>query len=139
MKIKEYLKRYKADNKHAFGDFVRMSRNKKGYSLRDFAIKLDISFVYLSDIEKGGRPAPLKHLDKFIAVLDIEDDEIDDFIDLVYLSHQNWPDLTDYLTHRPHVREFLRKASELNLSDDTFEKLLKAIDKKNENESTIDL
>ena len=139
MKIKEYLQQYKADNKYAFGNFIHMFRVEKGYSIREFAIKLDISFVYLSDIEKGARPAPLKHLDKFIDVLNIEDEEVDDFMDLVYLSHQNWPELTDFLTTKPRAREFLRKANELNLSDNVFSELIEALDKDNEKDITIDL
>jgi len=55
MKIKEYLQQYKADNKYTFGNFIHMFRVEKGYSIREFAIKLDISFVYLSDIEKGDK------------------------------------------------------------------------------------
>lgn len=45
-----------------FGGFIREKRQSIGLSLRTLAAKLDLSPVYLSNIETDRRPAPRAHI-----------------------------------------------------------------------------
>ena len=48
-----------------FGSFVREHRMSRGLSLRNLAAKLEISPVYMSNIETDRKPAPTQEkLDK---------------------------------------------------------------------------
>ena len=81
----------------AFGAYIRRQRKNLGYSMRDMALKLKISFPYLCDIERGRRDAPLSNSDlmkrmiKYLKVTDVEEFTILAIAskgwDLSYLSH----------------------------------------------------
>ena len=43
-----------------FGSFVRQKRMEQGLSLRGLAARLDLSPVYMSNIETGRKPAPAR-------------------------------------------------------------------------------
>lgn len=49
----------KADRKRAFGERLRELRKREGKTLGDLAELLDVSVVYVSDVERGNR-APLR-------------------------------------------------------------------------------
>ena len=131
MNLTEFLKYYKANSKNTFGDFVRSRRVELGYSVRALAANIGITATYLSDIENGARPAPLKLLGSFARELQVSPSEYEAFLELVNLSHQNWPDITEFLTKRPNARKFLKLASKQNLSDDVFAKLIEIVNTKN--------
>jgi transcriptional regulator with XRE-family HTH domain len=42
-----------------FGDLLRAARKQAGKSMRDLALHLEVSIVFISDVERGNR-APLK-------------------------------------------------------------------------------
>ena len=42
-----------------FGDLLRATRKRSGKSMRDLALHLGVSIVFISDVERGNR-APLK-------------------------------------------------------------------------------
>ena len=54
----------------ALGDELRMLRKKKGLSLREAQEELDISFVYISNIERGLKSPSVKVLNKYAEKLD---------------------------------------------------------------------
>lgn len=41
-----------------FGEYIKENRLEKGITLRGFAEMIDISPVYMCNLEKGRRPAP---------------------------------------------------------------------------------
>ena len=129
MNLTEFLKYYKASSTNTFGMFIKNRRLELGYSLRHLASNLGISAVYLSDIETGARPAPLKLLGSFIRELQVSPSEKETFYELAELSHQNWPDIINFLTKTPNARKFLKLAIEHNLSDEVFAKLIKIVNK----------
>lgn len=135
MNLTEFLKYYKPNSKNTFGEFVRSRRIELGYSVRAFASNLGISAVYLSDIENGARPAPLKLLGNFARELQVSPSEYEAFLELVNLSHQNWPEIIDFLTKTPNARKFLKLAIEQNLSDETFAKLIQIVNTRNKTNS----
>jgi len=65
-----------------FGKLLYKYRMRKKLSLRKFARELDISPVYIMDIEKGKRAAPRKEiLDKMVKILELKEGEIVQFYD----------------------------------------------------------
>ena len=129
MNLTEFLKYYKANKTEVFGDFIRSRRTELGISARQLAIRLNISAVYMTDIERNQRPAPITLLNDLIEELQIDDSEQDAFYDLAELSHQNWPEITEFITKRPEARKFLKLASSVNLSDEVFKKLSYLVEK----------
>lgn len=126
----------KTYDKLTFGKCIKEQRIEKGITLRKAASGIGISAVYLYDIEKGARPAPINNnLDiiyKIGSALSIPEDQMDTVIDMAYFSHGYHSDIEMYLSQRPNARKFIRRASELDLSDDEWENLLKEINKRQE-------
>ena len=53
-----------------FGSYVREKRMARGLSLRGLAAQLEVSPVYMSNMENDRRPAPTKEkLDRLIEIL----------------------------------------------------------------------
>jgi transcriptional regulator with XRE-family HTH domain len=67
----------KTDRRRAFGDRLRALRKKANKTLGDIASVLDVSVVYLSDVERGNRP-PLRQdlIDKIAGLLDADGGEL---------------------------------------------------------------
>ena len=111
-----------------FGDYVRARRESLGKTLRGFAAQVDIAPAYLSDIEKGNRPAPKRHLEKFIEYLAIEGEELDRFYDLVGDENPGgYPDLNDYVTKMAPARIALRRARDLSLTEEQWQRIIDAM------------
>ena len=97
----------------SFGTFIREKREQTGLSVRALALQLDISAVYLSDIENFNRPAPRKIevFDKLATALHLTEDE------QVYLKEtaiaSRTEDIERYLKDNPRVCTALRIAKEL--------------------------
>ena len=110
---------------HSFGEYVRQRRESLGKTLRGFAAELNIAPAYLSDIEKGYRPAPRRHLQKFIKHLALEGSEIDVFYDLVGSEGRGgYPDLNEYVAKTPLARAALRRARDVSLSDEQWRRII---------------
>ncbi len=112
-----------------FGLFVRQRREELGLSVRGMAAELDMTPTYLSDIEKGNRSAPTKYLDKIRIVLKIPQEQTNPFCDLAFSSrgHQH-EDINPYLGEHPVARVALRRARDLNLSDDQWEAIIRQME-----------
>lgn len=119
MTLSEFLKFYPARNSRTFGDFVTHKRAEKGISIRKLANDLGITAVYLSQIERNERPAPLNLLEEFQAFLEIEKNEEGMFNDIVYLSRETIsPDIIRYLIANPNARKTIKTAIDKNISGD---------------------
>lgn len=102
----------------SFGEYIKARREVLGKSIRGLAQELGMTPVYLSDIEKGNRYAPEKHLCRMIEVLRISGDDINCFYELAGKSrNDNFPDLVDYIGKMEIVRVALRRARDLNISN----------------------
>ena len=90
-----------------FGSFVREKRQSIGLSLRTLAAKLDLSPVYLSNIENDRRPAPTRaYLERLEQELHLNKAETEQMLDLAAKSQNNRvsADLPDYIMDREIVR-----------------------------------
>lgn len=109
----------KDTNERTFGQFVRACREEKGLSVRGLAGLLGCSAAYLSDIEKGNRYAPKKYLDEIFKVLELPEEDKQNFLDLASTSRGFvFEDINSYFGQQPLARVAMRKAMETNLSDD---------------------
>ena len=111
-----------------FGEYVKSKRELLGKSIRGVAPDLEFTPMYLSQIENNQRSAPEKHLDKIISVLKIPQDELHLFYDLVGKSRKNvYPDLDEYIGKTDIARVALRKARDLNISDEQWQKFINSM------------
>lgn len=118
----------KNDNSTLFGSYIRKKRLTKGLSIRNMASLLDISPIYLCDIELGKRKPPVKNdlflIYKIIDILGIPEEETENVINLAYLSYGKISDeITSYLLTNESAMEFIKMASELNLTNEFWDNL----------------
>lgn len=94
-----------------FGEYITQKRKEKNYSLRELANKLDISFSYLSDVEKGRAKAFKQEiLKKLIEIFQLSKDEQDLLNDLAGESQDIVaPDIAEYLKQHPDAVVAFRK------------------------------
>ncbi len=119
---------WKNITKDTFGEFIRDRRDELGYSVRKMAEILGMTPVYLSDIERGNRHAPKKFLDKLVEVLMIGEEELQDFYDLAAATRGFlYEDINPYLAQQPLARIALRKARDLNISDEQWIEFIEKI------------
>ena len=112
-----------------FGKYISNKRKEKGISLRTMAKDLDISISYLSDLEQGNKMPPNSSKDKYkdlimgiMEYLEMNDEDKqiclnyadNDLIKKGYVSN----DITNYLEQTPLASVALRKAKDLNYSND---------------------
>jgi transcriptional regulator with XRE-family HTH domain len=130
-----------------FGRYIDTKRRGRGnnggdITLRDIAEAMGITASYLSDIIKGRRNPPEKHLiDKIAAILKLSTDEKEELLDLAGRDRDSAaPDLPEYLMSSsiPHVRKALRRASEKNLGDDFWKKVVDDIGKEKQHGEEFD-
>lgn len=121
--------------KMTFGEFIKEKRTAKGINLRKLAELVNIAPAYLSDIEKGKRNSPsAEKMDRIAEVLEMTGEEIITMKDLAANDRPNSvaPDISEYVTHHESVRVALRKARELNLSNQDWIKIIEEMEKKSE-------
>ena len=121
-----------------FGKYIDDKRKGRGaggedVKLKDIAEAMGMTASYLSDIVKGRRnPPEMQILEKIAVVLKLTPDEKEVMFDLAGRERDSAaPDLPNYLMDNdlPHVRKALRRASEKNLGDDFWKKVVDDIDK----------
>ena len=101
-------------------------------SMRDVAVKVQISPAYLCDIEKGNRKPPEKYLEKFAEVLQIADaDELNAFYDSAGVSRNGQhTDINSYIEGVPFARMALRTAKDNHYTNDDWMRLVEIIRQK---------
>ena len=73
-----------------FGSFLREKRMARGLTLRGMAAKLDLSPVYMSNIENDRRAAPSQeYLERMAMLLQLDKPEREWLLDLAAKSKQN--------------------------------------------------
>ncbi|MGN8969379.1 helix-turn-helix domain-containing protein [Intestinimonas sp. HCP28S3_D6] len=113
-----------------FGSFVREKRMACGLSLRGLAAKLEVSPVYMSNIETDRKPAPAKEkLDHLIRILGLGQEDTELLLDLAAKSkaQQVSADLPEYIMERDIVRAALRTAKEVDATDAEWQEFIDRI------------
>ena len=116
-----------------FGSFVREKRQSIGLSLLTLAAKLDLSPVYLSNIENDRRPAPTRaYLERLEQELHLNKAETEQMLDLAAKSQNNRvsADLPDYIMDREIVRAALRTAREADATDQEWQDFIDRINRR---------
>ena len=116
-----------------FGSFVREKRQSIGLSLRTLAAKLDLSPVYLSNIENDRRPAPTRaYLERLEQELHLSKVETEQMLDLAAKSQNNRvsADLPDYIMDREIVRAALRTAREADATDQEWQDFIDRVNRR---------
>ncbi len=123
------------NNVKAFGEYVKRKRESLGKTQKRFALEVEISPAYLSDIENGNRRAPEKFLSKFASALNItEPDELNSFYDLAGVSQRGQhSDINSYIDDKPSARLALRTAMDNDLTDEDWRDLIEIIKRRNKN------
>lgn len=124
-----------------FGKFILNKRKEKGVSLRVMAKELNISISYLSDLEQGNKLPPNSSNERYKELIsniikyfnmDSEDKERclnyadNDLAKNGHISNE----LTNYIGQTPLASVALRKAKNLNCSDEDWKKIIENLDKK---------
>lgn len=116
--------------KQTFGSYVREKRMARGLSLRGLAAKLEVSPVYMSNMENDRRPAPAKEkLDHLIEILGLCQEDVERLLDLAARSRtrQVSADLPEYIMERDIVRAALRTAKEVDATDEEWQEFINRI------------
>lgn len=102
-----------------FGDCVRKRREQLNISLREMAKQINMTPVYLSDIERGNRPAPngcrseIDYMSKLIHALSLNASQQTNFVIMAYMSRMSNIKFTDsYFMKNPNALKFFLKAIE---------------------------
>jgi transcriptional regulator with XRE-family HTH domain len=105
-----------------FGQRLRELRKAKNLSQRELADRVKLDFTYLSKIENKKMPPPSADaIEKLAKELDANTDE------LLALAGKVPQDLGDTLKSSEGARMFYRSASDMNLSEDDWKRLLQEL------------
>ena len=102
----------------------------RGLSLRGLAAKLEVSPVYMSNMENDRRPAPTKEkMDRLIEILGLCQADTELLLDLAAKSktQQVSADLPEYIMERDIVRAALRTAKEVDATDEEWQEFIDRI------------
>ena len=113
-----------------FGSYVREKRMARGLSLRGLAAKLEVSPVYMSNMENDRRPAPTKEkMDRLIEILGLCQADTELLLDLAAKSRTQRvsADLPEYNMERDIVRAALRTAKEVDATDEEWQEFIDRI------------
>jgi transcriptional regulator with XRE-family HTH domain len=117
-----------------FGNFLRRKRLEKEITLRGFAKMMDLSPVYICDVEKDRKPAPSAERLKQIAErLLLGKEEIEEMLDLAALSRSRPTvsgDLLEYIMEKDIVRVALRTAKEACATDEEWQEFIEKLQKR---------
>ena len=94
-----------------FGKYLEEKRKSRNYTLRLFAKRINISYTYLANIEKGRSKAfKFEILNKIIEVLQLDEKETDIFYDLAGKSRETIPpDIEEYLKENKEIIKEIRR------------------------------
>ena len=116
-------------DRQGFGGFIARMRLKRGMSLRETAEKLEISPMYLSDVERGRRSAfGLNKLRRFASIAGLSPEETETMFDLAGQNRgEISPDLNEYISSNSYICSALRTAKNLNADKDDWVKMLEEL------------
>lgn len=119
---------------NSFGESVRQRREELDISVRKMAKRLGMSAMYLSDIERGKRPAPSGNISgkDYMSILENElnltDSQKEVFRLMAEISHLSTINLIDnYFSNNPSALKFFLNAIQKEMSNEKWEKLYQLI------------
>ena len=120
--------------KHEFGSIERLD---KEITLRGFAKLVDISPVYLCDLEKGRKAAPsMEVMQKMVSKLALNKEESERFYDLAALEQTAKnpipKDLNAFLKDNHVIVSALRTAKDLDATDEEWQDFIDKLRKSRE-------
>ena len=146
------FKSIKAESyKHStFGECIRQQRIEMQMPIREVAQQIGVSPIYLSDLERGLRYAPIDNLNiiyKIFKVLNIPEDQQKYALDMIKYQHENrqiahinfaqnnqpnYTDLIKHLLESEAAKRFITKAYELEIQNDEWDELTEQITKQHQ-------
>ena len=126
--------------KQTFGSFVRAKRLEADITLRGMAQILDISPVYMSNIETDRNPAPRADiLENLAKALRLDKHEREIMYDLAAQS-KNYAaipgDLPEYISANEYARIALRMAKDVDATDTEWIEFIEKLKKRSGQEDT---
>ena len=120
-----------------FGEYLKQKRLDKEITLRGFAKLVDISPVYLCDLEKGRKAAPsMEVMQKMVSKLALNKEESERFYDLAALEQTAKnpipKDLNAFLKDNRVIVSALRTAKDLDASDEEWQDFIDKLRKSRE-------
>lgn len=120
-----------------FGEYLKQKRLDKEITLRGFAKLVDISPVYLCDLEKGRKAAPsMEVLQKMVSKLALNKEESERFYDLAALEQTAKnpipKDLNAFLKDNRVIVSALRTAKDLDATDEEWQDFIDKLRKSRE-------
>ncbi len=122
------------NTKYTFGTFIKEKRLLRNISLRKFAEQLDISPVYLCNMEKDRNPAPKDHIiSRMVELLLLSDEEAEVLYDLAAKSKSSptvSKDLPKYIMDKDIVRAALRTAKDVDATDEEWQEFITRLEER---------
>ena len=120
-----------------FGEYLKQKRLDKEITLRGFARLVDISPVYLCDLEKGRKAAPsMEVMQKMVSKLALNKEESERFYDLAALEQTAKnpipKDLNAFLKDNHVIVSALRTAKDLDATDEEWQDFIDKLRKSRE-------
>lgn len=120
-----------------FGEYLKQKRLDKEITLRGFAKLVDISPVYLCDLEKGRKAAPsMEVMQKMVSKLALNKEESERFYDLAALEQTAKnpipKDLNAFLKDNRVIVSALRTAKDLDATDEEWQNFIDKLRKSRE-------
>ena len=120
-----------------FGEYLKQKRLDKEITLRGFAKLVDISPVYLCDLEKGRKAAPsMEVMQKMGSKLALNKEESERFYDLAALEQTAKnpipKDLNAFLKDNRVIVSALRTAKDLDATDEEWQDFIDKLRKSRE-------
>lgn len=120
-----------------FGEYLKQKRLDKEITLRGFAKLVDISPVYLCDLEKGRKAAPsMEVMQKMVSKLALNKEESKRFYDLAALEQTAKnpipKDLNAFLKDNRVIVSALRTAKDLDATDEEWQDFIDKLRKSRE-------
>ncbi len=117
------------NNDLTFGEFIIQKRKERDIPARQLAMALNISAVYMCDIEKGRKAAVSNEfLAELIQVLRLDEKDAALMYDLAALARNTVSaDLPQYIMENELVRTALRTAKDNKIPDEKWEQFISEI------------
>lgn len=120
-----------------FGEYLKQKRLDKEITLRGFAKLVDISPVYLCDLEKGRKAAPsMEVMQKMVSKLALNKEESERFYGLAALEQTAKnpipKDLNAFLKDNRVIVSALRTAKDLDATDEEWQDFIDKLRKSRE-------
>lgn len=120
-----------------FGEYLKQKRLDKEITLRGFSKLVDISPVYLCDLEKGRKAAPsMEVMQKMVSKLALNKEESERFYDLAALEQTAKnpipKDLNAFLKDNRVIVSALRTAKDLDATDEEWQDFIDKLRKSRE-------